>query len=540
MPLRPLRPREEVIGKTMELLTVQQASRWATEYLRRNVTPSNISYLIQYGRIKKIAKSGVVVIDKNDLLNYYQSYIGRRETDWVTRFGKDLNWILSFDHLKESERTKHVHRLHPYKGKFIPQLVEYFLDDHIDDFKKQVYFHKSDIVLDPFCGSGTTLVQASELGIHAIGIDVSSFNALITNVKIAQYSLVELHNEVREITLSLREFICDSKTEQFNGELKEALANFNNRYFPSPEFKIKVRSGQINEDEYGSAKVREFVPIYQALIVQYSIDPKQASSDTFLDKWYIKQVRREIEYVRSLILQVQDIRIRNALIIILSRTARSCRATTHFDLATLKEPVFSPYYCHKHGKVCKPLFSISDWWERYSEDTIQRLAQFEKLKTNTNQICLTGDSRTIDIVAELENHQSPLAQLVKREKIKGIFSSPPYVGLIDYHDQHAYAYDLFHFGRKDESEIGKLSQGQGAEARQAYIQAISDVINNCRRFLAQDSDIFLVANDKYNLYPIIAHKSHLHIVNRYRRPVLDRTERDKGAYSETIFHMKAV
>jgi len=40
--------------------------------------------------------------------------------------------------------------LHPYKGKFIPQLVEYFLDSHTDEFKKEVYFHKGDIVLDPF------------------------------------------------------------------------------------------------------------------------------------------------------------------------------------------------------------------------------------------------------------------------------------------------------------------------------------------------------------------------------------------------------
>jgi DNA modification methylase len=41
-------------------------------------------------------------------------------------------------------------------------------------------------VLDPFCGSGTTLVQACELGIHAIGIDVSAFNALISQRQSAE------------------------------------------------------------------------------------------------------------------------------------------------------------------------------------------------------------------------------------------------------------------------------------------------------------------------------------------------------------------
>ena len=33
---------------------------------------------------------------------------------------------LSFIHVREFERTKHVHRLHPYLGKFIPQLPEIF------------------------------------------------------------------------------------------------------------------------------------------------------------------------------------------------------------------------------------------------------------------------------------------------------------------------------------------------------------------------------------------------------------------------------
>ena len=39
-----------------ELLTIKQASDWATEFLSKNITTSNISYLINYGRIKKIGE----------------------------------------------------------------------------------------------------------------------------------------------------------------------------------------------------------------------------------------------------------------------------------------------------------------------------------------------------------------------------------------------------------------------------------------------------------------------------------------------------
>jgi len=66
----------------------------------------------------------------------------------ATKFGIDIELIekkvdtqknieilgndLTFIGVKEKERTKHVHRLHPYLGKFIPQLVEVFLKKYFN------------------------------------------------------------------------------------------------------------------------------------------------------------------------------------------------------------------------------------------------------------------------------------------------------------------------------------------------------------------------------------------------------------------------
>ena len=104
----------------------------------------------------------------------------------------DLSW--SERELPERERTKHVHRLHPYLGKFIPQLVEVLLGR---------YFAAGQHVLDPFAGSGTTLVQALESGLDAAGGDIAAFNCLLMRVKTARYNEFTLEKELRDAVARL-------------------------------------------------------------------------------------------------------------------------------------------------------------------------------------------------------------------------------------------------------------------------------------------------------------------------------------------------
>lgn len=521
-----------------QLLTIKEACEWASSFLGRAISETNISYLIQYGKVKKYGENGSTQIHINDLKNYYQSFNGTREVEWKKKLGNDLNWSLSFDNLREKDTTKHVHRLHPYKGKFIPQLVEYFIDCHTDDFKKQSFFKKGDIVLDPFSGSGTTLVQAAELGIHAIGIDISRFNCMITDTKLLDHNLDSLTQDIKIINTAITKFETDAKIQEFEKELYLELSKFNNKHFPSPDYKRKIYKKEIDENEYSISKEREFLKIYNELVKKYKIELKQEKSKSFLDKWYIKNIRKEIDFAFEQIKQVKDEKNKRVLAVILSRTIRSCRATTHSDLATLKEPQITTYYCFKHKKICKPLFSIKYWFGRYANDTIARIREFQKLKNGAHWASITGDSRTVDIAKEIQSRNKEFYKIIESQKIKGIFSSPPYVGQIDYHEQHAYAYDLFNFERKDELEIGPLYKGQGIEAKKSYVEGISQVLLNSKKYFADNYDVFLVANDKWNLYPTIAEKAGMKIVNQYKRPVLNRTERDKNPYSEIIFHLK--
>ena len=55
-------------------ITIKEASSWASEYLGKHISVSNISYLIQYGRIKKITERGTTFVSKAELNRYLKCH----------------------------------------------------------------------------------------------------------------------------------------------------------------------------------------------------------------------------------------------------------------------------------------------------------------------------------------------------------------------------------------------------------------------------------------------------------------------------------
>ena len=358
--------------------------------------------------------------------------------------GIDLELSWSEEALPQVKRTKHVHSLHPYLGKFIPQLVEVFL---------QRYFAPGNCVYDPFAGSGTTLVESNAFGADSIGADISEFNCLLTRVKTTQYSLGELELRLR-------------------GALEETRRRL-------PE--------------------------------------SQPGATPWLEEWFAPRALNDLLAYRTAISALPE-PYESVGRVILSRAARSARQTTHFDLDFPRKPTTEPYHCFKHKRTCRPVEEAMKFLTRYTSDTIRRIREFAEIRTPRAVTVLHADSRTVALPAQPH----------------GVITSPPYPGLIDYHEQHRYAYELLGLVDRREEEIGAAATGRARAAIDDYVQSMSAVFENTRRQLLPNAWVLIVVNDSKALYPSILENAGLALEDRITRHVNRRTGRRAGEFFEDV------
>jgi DNA methylase len=357
-------------------------------------------------------------------------------------FDPELSWA---EHeLPERLRTKHVHRLHPYLGKFVPQLVERFLARH---------FRPGQRVLDPFAGSGTTLVECTTFGANSVGVDVSAFNVLLSAVKTARYEADAVERDLLAVL----------------GAAEEA------------------------DDELGGVPPSDY-----------------------LRAWYHPDALGQL-------LRYRDVLCRHAghadlARVVLSRAARSARLTTHFELDFPRAPQTGPYQCRKHARVCAPTAEAAKFLRRYTLDTIRRVREYAALRADVRAEVLHADARCVDYGLRLD----------------GLITSPPYPGRIDYHEQHRYAFELLGLDERRADEIGAPWRGTGRAAIAAYVDDMTAVFANARRFLAPGAPVVLVVDDSRELFGPILADAGLRIREQRLRHVNRRTGRRAGEFYEQV------
>lgn len=93
-----------------------------------------------------------------------------------------------------------IHNIGKYPATMVPDMQYQLLSvisKHLNN--------KNITLLDPFCGSGTTLVIAQELGINSVGIDINPYATLLSFVKTNRYDKADVYNAISKIKSNLEQ-----------------------------------------------------------------------------------------------------------------------------------------------------------------------------------------------------------------------------------------------------------------------------------------------------------------------------------------------
>ena len=99
------------------------------------------------------------------------------------------------------------HGLHEYKGRFNPQTPRSLI---------LANFNKGSVVMDPFMGSGTTLIEARDLGYKAFGVELNPFAFLLAKAKKIYGEMPSFGKIIWKPNLMNRPFY-DKETKNING-----------------------------------------------------------------------------------------------------------------------------------------------------------------------------------------------------------------------------------------------------------------------------------------------------------------------------------
>ena len=178
---------------------------------------------------------------------------------------KDETW----DFVK-ADTKEYTHCLHNYPAMMIPQIVRELLNQ---------YGTPNGWVLDPYCGTGTSLVEASMFGMNGVGCDINPLVRLIATVKTTPIPLQVLEHHVTKLCSSIQQV---------------------------------EHSGNV-----------PFVPIPDVLNLEY---------------WFSKEVTRRLSFLRGCINAVEDEPVRNFFGVAFSETVRECSYTRNGEFKLYRMP----------------------------------------------------------------------------------------------------------------------------------------------------------------------------------------------------------
>jgi site-specific DNA-methyltransferase (cytosine-N4-specific) len=284
-----------------------------------------------------------------------------------------------------------AHGLHEYKGKFNPQIVR--------AIGNVMALRPGAWVLDPFCGSGTSILECAHAGWNAVGIDCNPLAAFVSKAKVG---LLRVPPRALEAEIA---------------KLRDRLEPFG-----SLDFTVAFSRGAL-------ARLRSAAPS----------EPAALPNHAYLARWFAPSVLSQLAVISSVIDAVSTEAVRDACLVVLSDVLRDVSWQEPADLRIRRRKVAEPNY------PAIPLF-LTALARRI--DTVQR-ARAVVGRVPGQQLALLADARDPKTSARFPRG-------VAARRFDGVITSPPYATALPYIDTQRLS--LAFLGLADEAEIRRLER----------------------------------------------------------------------------------
>lgn len=190
--------------------------------------------------------------------------------------------------------NSHTHGFHKYPAKFIPHIPKWAIAKYLNG-------NTDKIILDPFCGSGTTLVESILAGYNAIGVDIDPLSAMISKVKTTRV-------DVSVLKIISTWLIKELETKK-KGSFKPDCETIEHWFTEDAIKKLSLIRTLINQipDKFGVSN--EVKDIQDLLLICFSsIIRKVSNADNESQKTYVSHTKiKEPQEVNSLFLSQLDL-----------------------------------------------------------------------------------------------------------------------------------------------------------------------------------------------------------------------------------------